>query len=145
MTRDGYVFVVAEGEEEDVFVRASKTRGALNGDIVRVAVTKIPRASEPSRRKSGRMVRTERREGEIVEIVKRSEVPFIGIYHKVKDNAWVLMQARNMPYDIEVDASQAEALGTQVGFKVSVIVALGQGRDEPRRSYRGRARCSRRE
>lgn len=122
MTRDGYVFVVVEGEEEDVFVRASKTRGALNGDTVRVAVTKIPHASEPSRRKSGRMVRTERREGEIVEIVRRSEVPFIGIYHKVKDNAWVLMQARNMPYDIEVDASQAEALGAQVGFKVSVIV-----------------------
>ena len=33
MTRDGYVFVIIEGEpDNDVFVKASKTRGALNGD-----------------------------------------------------------------------------------------------------------------
>ena len=35
MTREGYIFVIAEGDEDDVFVKASKTRGALNGDIVR--------------------------------------------------------------------------------------------------------------
>ena len=39
MTREGFAFVIIEGEQEDVFVRASKTRGALNGDTVRVAVT----------------------------------------------------------------------------------------------------------
>ena len=36
MTREGYIFVIADGDEDDVFVKASKTRGALNGDIVRV-------------------------------------------------------------------------------------------------------------
>ena len=40
MTREGYIFVIVEGEDNDVFVKASKTRGALNGDIVKVAVTK---------------------------------------------------------------------------------------------------------
>ena len=35
MTREGYIFVIADGDEDDVFVKASKTRGALNGDIVR--------------------------------------------------------------------------------------------------------------
>ena len=39
MSREGFVFVRIEGQEEDVFVKASKTRGALHGDKVRVAVT----------------------------------------------------------------------------------------------------------
>ena len=59
MTREGFAFVIAEGEEDDVFVKASKTRGALNGDIVRVTVT---------REKTERT----RREGEVVEIVARA-------------------------------------------------------------------------
>ena len=40
MTREGYAFVIVEGDEDDVFVKASKTRGALNGDIVTVSVTR---------------------------------------------------------------------------------------------------------
>ena len=40
MTREGFAFIIVEGDEDDVFVKASKTRGALNGDIVRVTVTK---------------------------------------------------------------------------------------------------------
>ena len=39
MSREGFVFVRIEGQEEDVYVKASKTRGALHGDTVRVAVT----------------------------------------------------------------------------------------------------------
>ena len=79
MTREGFAFIVIEDSEDDVFVKASKTRGALNGDIVRVAVT---------REKSD----THRREGEVVEILERSPKPFIGIlYHfswssKTKNN-----------------------------------------------------------
>lgn len=89
MTREGYAFVTVEGEEDDIFVKASKTRGALNGDTVKVAVT---------REKTER----QRREGEIIEIVERSRKPFIGILHTVGDQAWVLMQSRAMPYDISV-------------------------------------------
>ena len=89
MTREGYIFVIADGDEDDVFVKASKTRGALNGDIVRVSVT---------REKTER----QRREGEVVEIVERSARPFIGILHVVGHQAWVLMQSRFMPYDISV-------------------------------------------
>ena len=89
MTREGYIFVIADGDEDDVFVKASKTRGALNGDIVRVSVT---------REKTDR----QRREGEVVEIVERSPRPFVGILHIVGAQAWVLMQSRFMPYDISV-------------------------------------------
>ena len=89
MTREGYLFVIVEGEEDDVFVKASKTRGALNGDIVRVAVTR-PKTER------------QRREGEVVAVLERSPKPFIGVLHIVGDQAWVLMQSRFMPYDITI-------------------------------------------
>lgn len=97
MTREGFAFIIIDGEEDDVFVKASKTRGALNGDIVRVAVT---------REKTDRT----RREGEVVEIVERSQKPFIGILHIVGGQAWVLMQSRFMPYDISIPFAESDAV-----------------------------------
>ena len=96
MTREGFAFIIVEGEDDDVFVKASKTRGALNGDIVRVTVT---------REKTDRT----RREGEVVEIIERSPRPFIGILHIVGDQAWVLMQSRFMPYDISIPFTLSDA------------------------------------
>ncbi|MBR2129133.1 MAG: RNB domain-containing ribonuclease [Bacteroidales bacterium] len=95
MTREGYIFVIVEGEEDDVFVKASKTHGALNGDIVRVAVTR-PKTD------------TQRREGEVVAILERSPKPFIGILHVVGNQAWVLMQSRFMPYDITIPFTESD-------------------------------------
>lgn len=95
MTREGYAFIIIEGEEDDVFVKASKTRGALHGDTVRVAVT---------RDKLDR----QRREGEVVEIIERSPRPFIGILHVVGNQAWVLMQSRFMPYDITIPFTETD-------------------------------------
>ena len=95
MTREGYAFVITEGEDDDVFVKASKTRGALHGDLVRVSVT---------REKLDR----QRREGEIVEIIERSPRPFIGILHIVGNQAWVLMQSRFMPYDITIPFTESD-------------------------------------
>lgn len=97
MTREGYAFVIVDGEEDDVFVKAAKTRGALNGDIVRVAVT---------REKTDR----QRREGEVVAIIERSPKPFIGILHVVGNQAWVLMQSRFMPYDITIPVAESDAV-----------------------------------
>ena len=71
MTREGFIFVIIDGQDDDVFVKASKTRHALHGDTVRVAVT---------REKSGDV---RRREGEVVEILERSQRPFVGYYHTV--------------------------------------------------------------
>ena len=111
MTREGFIFVIVDGEEDDVFVKASKTRHALNGDRVRVAVT----------REKGKDS-DKRREGEVVEILERSTKPFVGILHTVGAQAWVLMQSRSMPYDIQVDAEEASRLGAQSGMKVAAVV-----------------------
>ena len=40
MTREGYIFVIVDGQDDDIYVKAAKTRHALNGDLVRVAVTR---------------------------------------------------------------------------------------------------------
>ena len=117
MTREGYVFVLIEGQDDDVFVKAAKTRHALNGDTVRMAVT----------RERGRDNR--RREGEVVEILERSNRPFVGYYHTVGARAWVLMQSKSMPYDIRVDAEEAAAMGAQEGMKVAAVVDRWDRRD----------------
>ena len=129
MTREGFIFVIVDGQDDDIFVKASKTRNALDGDIVKVAVTKqggakaVPRAGEKAVRK---------REGEVIEIVQRSGKQFVGIYHTVGAQAWVMMQSKNMPYDIEVDAEEGARLGAKRGMKVSAVVdRWGRGDSSP--------------
>ena len=109
MTREGYIFVIVDDLDDDVFVKASKTLGALNGDTVRVAVTK---------EKTDRS----RKEGKVLEIVSRSPRPFVGILHVVGNQAWVLMQSRTMPYDIGVSVEDAARKGAVSGMKVAAIV-----------------------
>ena len=116
MTRDGFIFVIVDGQDQDIFVKASKTRNALDGDTVRVAVT----------REEGR---GKRREGEVVEIVERSGRPFVGILHLVGAQAWVLMQSKSMPYDISVDLDDALSRGAVTGMKVAVVVDRWDRRD----------------
>ena len=97
MTREGFAFIISEDSDDDVFVKASKTRGALHGDTVRVSVT---------REKSD----GHRREGQVVEIIERSVKPFIGILHVVNDQAWVLMESRFMPHDICIPVAEPDSV-----------------------------------
>ena len=106
MSREGFVFVKIEGQEEDVYVKASKTRGALDGDKVRVAVTQEHVGA------------AKRRSGEIIAVLERSTKPFVGILHIAGKQAWVLMQSKNMPYDIAVPIPE----GGQKGMKVAAVV-----------------------
>ncbi len=106
MSREGFAFVRVEGQEEDIFVKATKTRGALHGDLVRVAVTQ---------EKDGQ---ARRRSGEIIAILERSAKPFVGILHIVGKQAWVLMSSKTMPYDISVPVPA----GGQRGMKVAAVV-----------------------
>ena len=91
MMRDKNIFVKVE-EGDDVFVRMDKARGALNGDKVRVSVTK-------------EKTETKRCEGSVKEILERSPRPFVGVLQIVGGQAWVLMQSRTMPYDIRIDVA----------------------------------------
>ena len=116
MTREGFIFVNVEGRDDDIYVKAAKTRHALNGDLVRVSVSV-----------SGGNGR--RREGEVVEILERSKAPFVGFMHYIGAQAWVLMQSRQMPYDIQVDAEEARAAGAEPGMKVAAVVDRWERKD----------------
>ena len=106
MSREGFIFVRVEGQEEDIYVKASKTRGALHGDTVKVAVTQE------------RTGQAKRRSGEVIAIIERSNKPFVGILHIVGRQAWVLMSSKTMPYDIEVPVPE----GGVKGMKVAAVV-----------------------
>lgn len=138
MTREGFAFVIVEGEpDNDVFVKANKTRGALNGDTVICAVThEKPQAPSGGKgsQKGGRgasdnRMGGRRREGEIVRIVERSSRPFVGVLHIVGKQAWVLMQSRTMPYDIYIPFETLPE-GAKKGMKVAAVVD-GWERKEP--------------
>ncbi len=116
MTREGYAFIIIDGEEDDVFVKASKTRGALNGDIVRVVVKR-------------EKTENQRREGEVMDILQRSQKPFIGILHVVGEQAWVLMQNRFMPYDISIPFAEPDESKYR-RHKVHTKQSLAEPKDE---------------
>jgi ribonuclease R len=114
LTREGYGFIIREGEKEDIFVNSRKLHGALHGDKVRAALLS---------RKSA----TRRVEGEVTEILERSKRPFTGVLQITGNQAWVITGGKNMPYDIRVPVEGIDKGNN--GMKVSAVVD-----DWPRRS-----------
>ncbi len=117
MGREGYGFINIPDREEDVFVPAKRLLGALHGDTVKVAVTKLKDENH-------------RMEGEVVEILERSSKPFIGILQIIGRQAWVIVESKFMPYDISVPFDQVKE--EYQGLKVAVVVEQwGPGMDAP--------------
>ena len=87
MTADGSAYIVSEDEfEEDIFVAPRKLRNALHGDIVKVYVY----AKSKGRKK----------DGEVVEIVKRAKMDFTGIIKLSERFAFFVPDDRKMLHDI---------------------------------------------
>ncbi len=107
MGREGYAFINVPDREDDVFVPAKKLLGALHGDKVRVAVTKLKSS-------------THKMEGEVVELLERSKRPYIGILQIIGRQAWVIIESKFMPYDISVPFEEVK--GEWQGLKVAVTV-----------------------
>ncbi len=106
LTREGYGFITVPEREIDIFVSARSLRGALNNDTVRVATKGTSRG--------------EKAEGEVLESIERIKKPFIGILQIIEREAWVILESRFMPYDIQVPLDQAPI--ESQGQKVAVLV-----------------------
>ena len=89
MSREGFGFIIVPDREDDIYVPQKYMLHALNGDLVRVAVTRKKDAKH-------------RAEGEVVAILERSKKPFIGILQILGQQGWVIVENRYMPYDIQV-------------------------------------------
>lgn len=107
MTREGYAFIDIPDREDDVFVPAKRLLGALNNDIVTVAVTRKKDANQ-------------KMEGEIIEIVERSKKPYIGILQIIGNQGWVIVESKVMPYDISISLENINLKDN--GKKVAVLV-----------------------
>lgn len=107
MTREGFAFIVSENRADDVFVNARKLRGALHNDIVKVVVTKSRANSK-------------RQEGEVLAILERSKTPYTGIVQISGREAWVIIENKNMPYDIRISSDTVTK--DDNGKKASVVV-----------------------
>ena len=82
--------IKVEELEDDVFITSAKARGALNGDRVRIAVTKPREGNRHA-------------DGTVLDIIERTKRPFVGVLHIIGAQAWVIMQSKFMPYDVTVD------------------------------------------
>ena len=125
MTREGYGFVEVPDRDTDIFVPQHKMRGALNGDIVKVLTTKAKGIGKDGKPK--------RIEGEIITVLERSSKPHIGVLQISRGEAWLIMESRNMPYDISIPLKEIDRCfgeggqrtwkpGDVSGLKVAVIV-----------------------
>jgi len=84
-----YAYIVADGLEQDIWVKSSKLNSALDGDEVKVRIYKMPRdGSKP--------------EGEVVEIVKRHKDEFVGRIEISPRYAFVVADNKKMHQDIFV-------------------------------------------
>ena len=102
----GFGFVRIPGEEHDVFIPRDKTRGALQGDTVRIL---IPRGQQ-----------LERREGRVVEIVTRGVSRLVGYYRRENNGGVVIPD--NARFAADVVVPKKESLGAETGQKVVVEI-----------------------
>lgn len=92
MTARGAAYIVSEEIEEDIFVSPANVNRALHGDQVKVFLFARKKSKQP--------------EGEIVEIVKRKKMSFVGVIQISKNFAFLVPISRNMPHDIFIPLAQ---------------------------------------
>jgi len=87
LTNDGSAFIVVEDDDDnDIYIAPRKLKNALNGDIVKVYVY----AKSKGKRK----------EGEVIEIIKRRKMEFTGIVKLSDRFAFFVPDDRKMLHDI---------------------------------------------
>jgi len=93
LTNDGSAFIVTDDEDEtDIFVAPRKLRNALNGDWVKVYVYGKSKGK--------------RKEGEVIEIIKRHKMEFTGILKLSERFAFFVPDDRKMLHDIFIPLNE---------------------------------------
>lgn len=112
----GFGFVTIEGREQDVFIPADKTKGAMDGDKVQIVIEGESR---------GR-----RAEGAVLRILEHANKTVIGFYQKNKNFGFVLPDNQKLGQDIFIP--QGKDMGAVTGHKVIVrITDFGDDRKKP--------------
>ncbi|MBU5455156.1 ribonuclease R [Caproiciproducens sp. MSJ-32] len=97
----GFAFLLPELEgEKDVFIPGSALNGAMNGDVVLVEITKED--------KNGK-----KREGEVVEVIERTNNEIIGVYEDSQNFGFVVPEDPRLNSDIFI--SKKDKNGAKTG------------------------------
>lgn len=112
----GFGFVTIEGQEQDVFIPADKTGGAMHGD--RVQITAAAGGTG------------KRAEGAVVKILEHANQTLVGYYQKNKSYGFVVPDNQKIGQDIFIP--QGKDAGAVTGHKVVVkIMDYGSERRSP--------------
>ncbi len=112
----GFGFVTIEGREQDVFIPADKTKGAMDGDKVQIVIEGEARGK--------------RAEGAVLRILEHANKTVIGFYQKNKNFGFVLPDNQKLGQDIFIP--QGKDMGAVTGHKVIVrITDFGDDRKKP--------------
>lgn len=116
-TSQGTAFVVYNENEADIFIPAKKSKDALQGDLVKVYM--FPK------RGSGR-----RREGEVIEVIKRAKTEFVGTIRINPKFAFVVPDSHKIHVDFFIRTSDIK--GAEDGQKVLIrLKEWKQGEQNP--------------
>lgn len=112
----GFGFVTIEGQEQDIFIPAARTGGAMHGDKVQIVIESESRGRRP--------------EGSVVRILEHANGTVIGFYQKNKNFGFVLPDNQKLGQDIFIP--QGKDMGAVTGHKVVVNVTdFGSDRRNP--------------
>ncbi len=103
-TSQGTAFVVFSETEADIFIPARKTRDALQGDLVKVQL---------DTKRSGR-----RKEGEVVDVIKRAKTEFVGTIKINPKFAFVIADNNKIHVDFFIRIN--DTMGAKDGQKVLI-------------------------
>ncbi len=110
----GFGFVAVEGMEQDIFIPAEKTGGALHGDRVRLTVEQEPK---------GR-----RAEGAILKVLEHANREIIGYYQKSKNFGFVIPDNQKIAKDVFIPGGKD--MGSVTGHKVVVQITDFGGKND---------------
>jgi len=116
MTASGSAFLVQENESEDVFIAPRMLREALHGDLVKAFVFAT---------NNGKKL-----EGEVIEILERKKMEFVGIVQLSHKFAFLVPDNRKMNHDIMIPLDQIK--GAKDGDKaLARIIEWPKGAKNP--------------
>ncbi len=110
----GFGFVAVEGMEQDIFIPAEKTGGALHGDRVHLTVEQEPK---------GR-----RAEGAILKVLEHANREIIGYYQKSKNFGFVIPDNQKIAKDVFIPGGKD--MGSVTGHKVVVQITDFGGKND---------------
>ena len=89
-TSRGFGFVSVEGQDEDIFIKASDTKNAFYHDKVKIVIT-LPKKGD------------KRAEGKVIDIVDHEIKTLVGTYQRNKNFGFVVPDNQKIAWDIFVD------------------------------------------